>query len=175
MIPWILTLGSCNWTQRRLCPFRLQSVPIDSPGNQRNEQVYWQELSQRIYQTLKIPHGIPLLLCQQRKTLWRTLDYDPVRTTENWMPELSRTHTPYLWSLNYWTNWKVPSTSPKLTFEPDTIMFGSRTVTNGKWPSKPAEDSLNPQSCSLECVTHQPHFRKWWMKSLPIRLEKDTW
>ena len=121
MIPWILTLGSCNWTQRRLCPFRLQSVPIDSPGNQRNEQVYWQELSQRIYQTLKIPHGIPLLLCQQRKTLWRTLDYDPVRTTENWMPELSRTHTPYLWSLNYWTNWKVPSTSPRLTFEPQCM------------------------------------------------------
>ena len=110
-----------------------------------------------------------------KRTLWRTPDYDPATITENWMPELLRTHTPYPWSPNYWTNWKVPSTSPKLTFGPDIITFISRMVTNGRQPSKPAEDSLNPQSCSLECIIHLPHSRKWWTKSLPIKSEKDTW
>ena len=45
---------------------RLQNISPDPPKNQRNEQIYQQKPSQRVYQTLKITHGIPLLFRRQK-------------------------------------------------------------------------------------------------------------
>ena len=76
----------------------------------------------------------------------------------------------YHWSLNCWTNSRELDNSLNWMSGGDTITFKSGMVINGKQPSKWTKDFLNPQSCSLECATHQRHSVMYHQRhTLPVR------
>jgi len=93
-------------------------------------------------------------------------NYDPVRTTESLMKELSRMLIHYSWSLNSSTNSKVPNISLNWMSAGDTTMFISRMEINGRPPSRPTRDSSNPPWCFSDSVTCRLHFNLWWTISL---------
>jgi hypothetical protein len=55
---------------------------------------------------------------------------------------------------------KAPNSSLNLMSDGAITMSGSKPRTNGKLHSKQTEDYLNPQLCSLECVTLRKHSKQ---------------
>ena len=117
------------------------------------------KLGQRLHLTFTITNWISIFILLTRKME----NSDLVKIINTLMNIWSRMPTPYHWSANSWTNSKEHDDSLNWMFSGDTIMSGSEMGTNGKQPSKQTEDFLNQQWCSLECVTHQQHFKQWWM------------
>ena len=65
--------------------------------------------------------------------------------------------TPFPSSPTLLTNYETPRFLPSLMSAGDTIMYGSRTATNGKLPSSPTRGYSNPQLCSSDSPTPLLH------------------
>ena len=147
--------------------------PSDSP-NWRNKEVpettrIMEEVSEEEQPKIKEQQEVLTTTMEtpEKELMTNTLEEEPMKLTltsinvlaqietdnspleELWInaktKEQSRTVTLYHLYQHYWTSSKAQSTSRNWTSDLDTIMYGSKTVTNGRQHSKPAEDYSNPQ------------------------------
>ena len=92
----------------------------------------------------------------------KTDNYDPSKTTDDWMNGQYTTDIPFPSLANSFHAFKEHHYSPNLTYDGDTITYASKKETNGKWHLSPTKAYSNPESCSSVLPTLQPHSKQWW-------------